>query len=145
MRAAPTLATEELDDKGLHGLLRRVDPTFQPLAGGPFRAANDKGFMVDLIVPERDLRESAPVTFGPEDLIATEVPNLHWLVNAPKQETVVISTDGRPALMRVPDPRAFALHKTWLSGRADLPGMPFDPGRLRYFSANMLATAHAGP
>jgi hypothetical protein len=24
---------------------------------------------------------------------------------------------------------------------ADLPGMPFDPGRLRYFSADMLATA----
>lgn len=164
MRAAPTLATEKLDDKGLHGLLRRVDPTFQPLAGGPFRAANDKGFMVELIAPERDLRDSAPVTFGPEDLIATKVPNLHWLVNARKQETVVICTDGRPALMRVPDPRAFALHKAWLSRRADrepvkkgrdraqsvlvadllladLPGMPFDPGRLRYFSADMLATA----
>ena len=158
------LVTAKLDERGLLGLLRRIDSSFQALADEPFRAANDKGFMVDLIVPERDLRETTPVTFGNEDLVAVEVPNLHWLVNAPKLEAIVICADGRPVLLRVPDPRAFALHKAWLSDRHDrepikkgrdrgqallvtelllnhLPALPFDPSRLRFFTAEMLAAA----
>lgn len=31
----------------------------------------------------------------------------------------MIGDDGYPALMAVPDPRAFALHKLWLSRQAD--------------------------
>ncbi len=68
--------------------------------------------------------------------------------------------------MRVPDPRAFALHKAWLSERPDrepvkksrdraqavlvtqmilswLPAFEFDPARLRYFSAEMLQQAQS--
>ena len=50
------------------------------------------------------------------DLVATEVPGLQWLLNSPKLDTVAIDEDGWPVPMRVPDPRAFALHKAWLSG-----------------------------
>lgn len=56
------------------------------------------------------------ITFCEADLVATEVPGLHWLLNSPKFVAVAIDEDGWPVPMRVPDPRAFALHKAWLSG-----------------------------
>lgn len=159
-----SLVSDKLDSSGLLGLLRRVDASFEPMQGTSFRAVNGDGFMIDLIIPARDLRVHTPITFADNDLIAVELPNLHWLVNAPKHEAVVICSDGRPALMRVPDPRAFALHKAWLSGRPDrepvkkgrdraqavlvaelvttfLPNLPFDPTRLRFFTADMLSQA----
>ena len=37
-------------------------------------------------------------------------------MNSPKLDAVAIDEDGWPVPMRVPDPRAFALHKAWLSG-----------------------------
>jgi len=158
------LVTDKLDERGLLGLLQRVDPSFQRLADSRFRAANRDGFMVDLIIPERDMHTTDAVTFGDDDLIAVEVPHLHWLVNAPKHDVVVIAANGTPVMMHVPDPRAFALHKAWLSQRTDrepvkkardraqavlvaelvqtyLPALPFDPARLRFFSADMLAEA----
>jgi hypothetical protein len=158
------LVTDKLDRRGLLGLLQGVDPSFRPLADTPFRAANGDGFLVDLIIPVRDPRDQEAITFGENDLVAVELPNLHWLVNAPKHETVVIAANGSPAMMRVPDPRAFALHKAWLSQQPDrepikkgrdraqavlvaelvlahLPALPFDPSRLRFFSADMLARA----
>ena len=48
-------------------------------------------------------------------MVAAEVPSLQWLLNSPRVEATVITTDGRPVLMRSPDPRAFAVHKAWLS------------------------------
>ena len=39
-------------------------------------------------------------------------------MNAPKLETVAVDQDGMPVPFRVPDPRAFALHKAWLSGQS---------------------------
>ena len=45
--------------------------------------------------------------------------NIQWLVNAPKLEAVGVDEKGWPFPLRVPDPRAFALHKAWLSGLPD--------------------------
>jgi len=50
-----------------------------------------------------------------DDLVAAEVLNLHWLLASPKFSQTVIGADGFPAPMVVPDPRAFVLHKLWLS------------------------------
>lgn len=55
------------------------------------------------------------MTFGADDLVASEVPGLQWLINAPKLKTVAVDEDGQAVPFRVPDPRAFALHKAWLS------------------------------
>lgn len=159
-----SIVASKLDTQGLLGLLRKVDASFAPMDGSPFRAANDDGFMVDLVIPARDLRETTEVTFGQDDLVAVEVPDLHWLVNAPKHDVVAVAADGRPVMMRVPDPRAFSLHKAWLSTRADrepmkksrdraqaalvaqltlayLPSLKFEPRKLRFFSADMLQLA----
>ncbi|ANN80881.1 nucleotidyltransferase domain-containing protein [Bordetella flabilis] len=153
------------DAEGLLGFLQSVDKTYAPMkAKGVFRAVNATGFMVDLITPERSMRHADAVTFGAEDLVAAEVPNLHWLINAPKVQQVAIASNGRPVMMQVPDPRAFALHKAWLSqqptrepvkrqrdkGQAMiavaivgqyLPHLPFSPDQLRYLSLDMLHLA----
>jgi hypothetical protein len=51
--------------------------------------------------------------------MAAEIRNLQWLVSAPKFRQIVIGDDGFPATMIVPDPRAFAVHKLWLSRQVD--------------------------
>jgi len=56
---------------------------------------------------------------GKGDMEAAEIRNLHWLVSSPKFSQVVIGDDGYPAPMICPDPRAFALHKLWLSEQHD--------------------------
>jgi hypothetical protein len=62
------------------------------------------------------MHSKANITFADSDLVATEVPGLQWLLNSPKIEVVAIDEDGWPVPIRAPDPRAFALHKAWLSG-----------------------------
>jgi hypothetical protein len=52
---------------------------------------------------------------GSGDLKAAEIKNLHWLISSPNIYQVVIGKDGFPSAMTVPDPRAFSLHKLWLS------------------------------
>ena len=96
-------------------MLKKADRSFELVRKRGFRAANAGQFMVDLIVAPRSMRDSEPVTFSEGDLVASEVPGLQWLINAPKLDAVAIDEDGFPAPMRAPDPRAFALHKAWLS------------------------------
>lgn len=162
------LVTDKLQRQntaGLLGLLARVDKTYTPMsAPGVFRAVNAKGFMVDLITAQRSMSDSDRVTFGADDLVAAEVPNLHWLINAPKVEHVTIASNGRPVMMQVPDPRAFALHKAWLSQQSTrepvkrqrdksqakiavaivgryLTHLPFSQDDLRYLSMDMIHLA----
>ena len=93
---------------------------------------------------------------------AVEVPNLQWLANAPAIESIAIASNGMPVRLRVPDPRAFAVHKAWLSGQLDrepvkkardlaqsrmvyalteahLPLYPFEPQYMRYFPKAVLS------
>jgi hypothetical protein len=51
--------------------------------------------------------------------MAAEIKNLRWLISAPKFEQIVMGEDGFPAVMVVPAPRAFAVHKLWLSNQID--------------------------
>jgi hypothetical protein len=54
-----------------------------------------------------------------DDLMVAEIKNLQWLISAPKFDQIVIGEDGFPSAMVVPDPRAFAIHKIWLSNQID--------------------------
>jgi hypothetical protein len=114
-----SIASNKLDGEGLIGLLRKVDKTFEPLRENSFRAANSQEFMVDLITPPRDMRIKSPISFAEGDLVATEIAGLEWLMSSPRFEAVCIAEDGWPAKLVVPDPRAFAIHKKWLSTRVD--------------------------
>lgn len=107
------------DPVSLLGLLQSIDPSFERLAGQAFRAANSRGFMVDLIrqMPNPPWRK-APDSLGddPEDLVATDIWNMKWLLSAPRLVQPVIAENGKMTLMPVVDPRAFAVFKRWLAG-----------------------------
>lgn len=110
-----TVVSEKLDGDGLLGLLKKADRTFECVRENSYRAANAGQFMVDLVIAPQGMQVQERVTFANADLVATEVPGLQWLLNSPKMNTVAIDEDGWPVPMRAPDPRAFALHKAWLS------------------------------
>ncbi len=116
-----SLAVSGLSVNGLLGLLQKVDESFQPTNRRSFRAANRNGYLVDLIRPEakdvfRD-RLPAALTDLPDDLEGAAIFGLGWLVNSPKLEAVAIDERGYPVRLVVIDPRAFALHKAWVSAR----------------------------
>lgn len=108
---------------GLSALIQRdVDKTFRLRGPRDFRLTNDDGYMVEFVRPEprpiyREMPGAAPLVEG--DIEPAPIVGLHWLVNVPVVETVVIDARGYPAPMRVPDPRFWAAHKLWLSQRED--------------------------
>ena len=117
-----SLVVTEAEARGVLGILRSVDSSFKPVSPRSFRAGNDDGYLVDLIRPnEPDLRRPALEKIGRdgEDLYAVGIEGLQWLVSAPKIEETVIGSDGMPLSMCCIDPRAFALHKLWVSKRSD--------------------------
>jgi hypothetical protein len=114
-RKKMTVVSEKLDGNGLLGLLKNADKTFECVRENGYRAANAGQFMVDLVTAPRGMYAIDHVTFAEFDLVAVEVPGLQWLLNSPKLDAIAIDEDGWPVPMRVPDPRAFALHKAWLS------------------------------
>jgi hypothetical protein len=118
-----SIAVNDVQERGLIGLLRNVDKSFFPFRPRGYRAANRDGYLVDLIRPEprdvfRDKLRSA-VTDLPDDLDGAPIFGLTWLINAPKVEAVPIDESGYPVRVVAIDPRAFALHKAWISKRAD--------------------------
>lgn len=114
-------AIDKVDNKGLIEILRKADRSFELVNKTSFRAVNQAGYMVDLIKPEPKpvFKKENRRMGGADDLTAAEIKNLQWLVSSPKFSQIVIGDDGYPATMVVPDPRAFAIHKLWLSRQTD--------------------------
>lgn len=158
---------ENLRSEGFIGLLRKADRSFAPVSKKGFRAANNNGYFVDLVKPAAPFWEQRdPVRMGENDEIwASEIISLKWLVSSPKMSQVVIGEDGFPATMAVPDPRAFAVYKLWLSRQAGrepvkkqrdylqaiavaravaekLPNLPFSEQELRIFPGEVWRQAH---
>ena len=110
-------------ETGLMGLLRKIDKSFMPMTKGAFRAANNKGFLVDVIRPlSRNILAQTGtnrLSDHEDDLQAIEIEGLQWLMNSPRAEAVVLDERGYPVRVCCPDPRAFAVHKLWLSKRPD--------------------------
>ncbi len=119
VRKPMSLLAKKLDGEGLLGLLKKIDKTFEISSEQGFRAINKDGFMVDLIGQDKGMLATKPKLFAKGDLEIMEVPNLEWLANAPRVEQVVIAANGAAVMMPVPDPRAFAIHKAWLSHQSN--------------------------
>jgi hypothetical protein len=110
------------EPNGFLGILQSVDKTFRVMGGSKFRAVNKEGFMVDLIQPTpKDVLFSHPGVMSDfsDDLIAVEIKGLAWLVSCPKFKATGIDEKGYPVDLVVPDPRAYAMHKYWLSHQDD--------------------------
>ncbi|MGC2398011.1 MAG: nucleotidyltransferase domain-containing protein [Rhodomicrobium sp.] len=105
----------ELNESGVIGLLRSIDPTFSNRPGH-FRAVNDDGYYVDLIRPAGKDEISDDLGGLPDnDLVPVAIMGLEWLMNAPRFEEMVIADDGLPAWVSCIDPRVYALYKYWLA------------------------------
>ncbi len=118
-----TFAVSGMSTNGLIGILQSVDESFASSPRQRYRAANRDGYLVDLIRPESKApildNSRGAVTDHPDDLESASIFGLSWLINAPKFEAIAIDERGYPARLAVVDPRAFALHKAWLSQRPD--------------------------
>jgi hypothetical protein len=153
-------------ESGLMKLLTKADSSFAAVKAHGFRAVNKAGYMVDLIrpMPAPPWSKMANRLGGEEDLQAADIPKLDWLVASPKLSQTVIGADGFPVRMVVPDPRAFVIHKFWLSqqekrspakkprdraqaivvGRVIkeyLPQHRFDPDQLKMFPRKLVKAA----
>lgn len=113
------IAFESVKRAGVIGLLQRIDKSFTTKGGIDYRAVNNDGFYVDLIRPEDSnvFKAESRVRIGDSDLdmYASPIKSLNWLINAPKFSAIAIDEKGFPLRIDTIDPRAFALHKAWLS------------------------------
>ena len=103
--------------KSLLAILQKADKSFQRMTHQHFRAANDQGFLVDLIrqMPAPPWKNE-PESIGPgDDLIATDIWNMKWLLNAPRVNTLAIAVNGTVFPITAPDPRAYCAFKLWLA------------------------------
>lgn len=115
-----TFLMSDTKERGFIGLLKQVDSSFRKLKS--YNAANSDPYAVDLIRPlhpKESVRRDHELTLNPGDLQPAAIQGLEWLVNAPRFEETVFGEDGRPVRICCVDPRAFALHKLWLSRRDD--------------------------
>lgn len=103
-------ATSAVRRDGLMSILRRVDRTFTADYGMIVR--NDRGYIVELIVPDN---EEVAVMRPTGDVEAQPIGGIEWLLTGSPFENVVVGADGIPFRMIVPEPRTFALHKLWVS------------------------------
>jgi hypothetical protein len=113
-------APDGVMEPGLLAILQKVDKSFQIVQGQGFRAANDKGYMVDLIrqMPNPPWKDDPDRFFSGGDLIATDIWNMKWLLNAPRIHQTAIALNGAMFPICAPDPRAYAMFKLWL-GESD--------------------------
>lgn len=113
-------SSPHVKEEGLMGLLRKADSSYEIMGGQPFRAVSKTGYMVDLIrqMPDPPWADE-PDRFFEQDLVATDIWNMKWLLGAPRVVQPVVANDGRAFMMSAPDPRAFAMFKLWLSTAED--------------------------
>jgi hypothetical protein len=116
-----TAVARDSGSEGLLGILKKVDKTFKLLENEKFTAVNDRGFMVDFIrlMPKPPWREERQQLGDVDDFMPVDLPNMNWMISAPRLRQVVLALDGSPFEMEVPDPRAFMLYKFWLSQQSD--------------------------
>jgi hypothetical protein len=101
-------------------LLRRADRSFELLPGNDLAAVNRHGFQVSFLRPPApQAPQPLPAKDGPGLAVPDATGDLNALLSAPPFSQVVIGRRGDPATMGVPDPRALALHKLWLSQQED--------------------------
>jgi len=104
------------------GVLQKVDPSFTLDSNADCRAINKSGVMVDLVRPRAKSfhDEKGPMTVFPaqediDDIWPAAIFDMNWLLSLPCVEHPIVALDGSMAMGRTIDPRAFALHKAWLS------------------------------
>ena len=105
--------------RGIFSLLKSVDHSFERIRS--YRAENRDGFIVDIIRPQiaNEPSVASPrISSDQDELDPSPIEGLQWIVNAPRHAGIAIAEDGLPVHIATFDPRAYALHKVWLSKRS---------------------------
>lgn len=102
---------------GLLSLLKNVDPTFEQMINMPYRAVNKAGFFVDVVkaTPSPPWKIGEKEKIAPNDLSPSWIDEIKGLISSEKFTATAIDERGMPVNMVCPDPRSFALYKSWLS------------------------------
>lgn len=145
---------EEVGDHTLLDILRRIDRSFAQTER-PLQVGNCAGFLVDLIRPARNPNWGFGYSESPAHTSDERLSDF---------EAVAIDRRGYPVRLVVPDPRAFVVHKLWLSGQPDrepfkkrrdvaqakyvaalvsryLPHLPFEMAALKNFPKEIVEAA----
>jgi len=113
---------EHFNERGLIGIVKKCDPSFELRPGEMFTAENSAGYMIDLIKrrPESlfDDHEQQLIA-NPDDFWANKIKNMDWLLSSPKFKQIVVGSNGQMAEMITVDPRAFVFYKVYLSQKDD--------------------------
>lgn len=113
VRSRLVLAIDDKKRAGILPALQKADKSFG-VQGDLFRAVNDDGYFVDIIRPLQK-NEAVAQEYDLGGLVPVGIDGLNWLVNCPRFEATAIAEDGLPVWLSCIDPRAFALHKFWVS------------------------------
>lgn len=110
-------ARQELSERGLLGVLKRIDKTFALRADQPYTAVNQDGFEVDVLrrLGPGSEGEPAQLSGHADDFWAVKARNADWLLSAPRFRQMIVSSTGQMAEMVTVDPRAFVLFKLWMA------------------------------
>lgn len=145
-RKQVTLVLPSARKKGVLGVLKSVDSSFQQRAQDDFRAFNKEGYLVDLIRPEDKAdytpRRRKQLGDNNDDLQDSPILGLTWLISSPKFEAIAIGEDGEPVRIVSPDPRAFALHKLWISSAPNRDPLKRSRDRKQAFAVAELAESY---
>ena len=140
-----TFLMKDVKERGVVSLLQQVDLSFRRTRS--YRAENEDPYIVEFIRAERKGEAFKPplvMTKAKDDLEPVAIEGLQWLVNAPKFEEIVMGEDGRPLLLSCVDPRAFSLHKLWLSKRPNREGLKGRRDELQARAVAAVATHFMG-
>ncbi len=113
VRSRLVLAIDDRKRDGILPTLRSVDKSFA-VQGDLFRAVNADGYFVDVIRPMMK-DEIVANEYDLGGIVPVGIDGLKWLISSPRFEATAIAEDGKPVWMSCIDPRAFALHKYWVS------------------------------
>ncbi len=115
------IAAASKDIYSIMSLLQKADKSFSRFENKHYAAVNKTGFIVELIkpLPNPPMKTESMSIGGRDDLQASEIEGLNWILSASNEDVVVISEDGFPVSWVVPDPRIFSAHKLWLSKKED--------------------------
>lgn len=109
-----SLAISKVRPPSVFGLLRKVDKSFE--ASYRLFARNRDGFEVELLTAQSgEVDQPQPSGLPGDQLDATPYAGLEALIALPRFEAVAIDAQGMPVRVVAPEPRAFALHKEWVS------------------------------
>ncbi|MDD5029498.1 MAG: GSU2403 family nucleotidyltransferase fold protein [Rhodoferax sp.] len=114
-QSAPAKSATRAGDKSLFGVLKSLDSSYQINKRKPYQAVNNTGYEVELLAAPstHPLPKSEP--FEPMQTLVEQ----EWLLKGTPLSGVVATVRGRACPLYVPDPRWMALHKLWLSEKAE--------------------------